>query len=75
MWLAESIYEKLPQFWFFAGVIFISAGLYLGFAFESTIWYIGLGFVCCLCGIGIFTMRQRYHQKSHSTVRSVATDR
>lgn len=74
MWLPESIYEKIPQFWFFAGLFFIFASLYLGFAFDSTIWYLILGVVCGLCGIGIFTMRQRYRQKSGSTDRSATTE-
>ena len=74
MWLPESIYEKIPQFWFFAGLFFIFAGLYVGFTFDPTIWYVTLGVVCCLCGIGIFTLRQRYRQNPESTDGSAATD-
>jgi len=74
MWLPESIYEKIPQFWFFAGIFFIFAGLYVGFAFDPTIWYVILGVVCCLCGIGVFTLRQVYRQNSKPTDRPVTTN-
>ena len=63
MWLPEPIYEKIPHFWFLAGIVFISTGLYLGFQFAATIWYVALGVICCSCGIWIFTMRVRYRAK------------
>ncbi|NOX68218.1 MAG: hypothetical protein GXP15_03455 [Gammaproteobacteria bacterium] len=75
MWLPESLYEKIPQFWFFAGLFLIFAGLYVGFAFGPTIWYLVLGIVCCLCGIGLFMMRQRYRQKSQPTDRTILADK
>jgi len=74
MWLPESIYEKIPQFWFLAGLFFIFVGLYLGFAFEPTVWYIGLGIMCCLAGVAIFSVRQRYRQKSPSANQSIEVD-
>jgi len=60
MWLPEPIYEKMPHFWFLAGIMFISTGLYLGFQFAATFWYAALGVICCSCGIWVFTMRVRY---------------
>lgn len=74
MWLPESIYEKIPQFWFLAGLFFIFVGLYLGFAFAPTVWYIGLGITCCLTGVAIFTVRQRYRQKSQPAHRVIEAD-
>jgi hypothetical protein len=60
MWIPEPLYEKIPHFWFLAGIMFISTGLYLGFEFPTTFVYAVLGVVCCLSGIGIFTLRVRY---------------
>lgn len=63
MWLPEPIYERIPHFWFLAGIVFISSGLYLGFQFAATFWYVALGTICCFCGIWLFTMRTRYRAK------------
>ena len=68
MWIPEPIYEKIPHFWFLSGIMFISTGLYLGFEYSTTILYVGLGAVCCLCGIGIFTLRVRYRENSDTNI-------
>jgi hypothetical protein len=74
MWLPEPIYEKIPHFWFLAGLVFIFTGLYLGFQFAATIWYVALGVICCACGIWIFAMRVRYRAKRDRTDTSMGVE-
>jgi len=64
MWLPSPIYERIPQFWFLLGLYFISIGLYVGFEFPLFFLYIGVGFFCCMYGLGIFMVRMRYRQNS-----------
>jgi uncharacterized membrane protein len=62
MWLPTPIYERIPQFWFLLGLLFISNGLYLGINFVISLGYIAVGFVCCAYGIGIALIRMRYRK-------------
>ena len=62
MWLPTPIYERIPQFWFLLGLLFIAAGLYLGFEFSLVFWYAGIGFSCCLYGVGVFFVRWGYRR-------------
>ena len=63
MWLPTSIYERIPQFWFLIGLLFILVGLYIGFEYVLTSYYVGLGVLCCVCGIGIFVLRLRLRRR------------
>lgn len=58
MWLPSPIYERVPQFWFLLGLLFLAAGLLLGFEFALAFWYIAIGLVCCATGAGIYGMRR-----------------
>ncbi len=74
MWLPTPIYERIPQFWFLLGLLFVAAGVYLGFDFAPTMWYLGLGFACCTYGAGIFLVRLRHRrvpQVTEQTIRPV----
>jgi uncharacterized membrane protein len=62
MWLPTPVYERIPQFWFLLGLLFISIGLYLGIDFVITLGYIAVGFICCAYGIGIALIRMRYRK-------------
>ncbi len=57
MWLPDSIYERVPQFWLLLGLLFMSSGTYLGFDYSLSFVYFGMGFICCLWSIWIFSMR------------------
>jgi hypothetical protein len=74
MWLPTPIYERIPQFWFLLGLLFFSAGLYLGFEFELSFWYLAVGFCCCSYGVGIFLIRLR-HRQGPQTVAPAAAQR
>ncbi len=57
MWLPTPIYERIPQCWFLLGLLFIATGLYLGFEFVLSFWYIAIGSFCCAFSIAIFLLR------------------
>ena len=62
MWLPSPIYERIPQFWFLLGLLFISIGVFVGIDFPLFFLYIIVGFVCCNYGIGIYMIRQFHRQ-------------
>jgi hypothetical protein len=62
MWLPNPVYERVPQFWILIALLFFSAGMYIGFEYVLTMYYVGLGFICCGYGLGIFMLRLRHRQ-------------
>jgi hypothetical protein len=60
MWIPTPIYERIPQFWLLLGLLFMSAGTYLGFDYKLSFLYFGVGFVCCIWSLWIFTMRLKH---------------
>jgi cbb3-type cytochrome oxidase subunit 3 len=67
MWLPTPIYERIPQFWLLLGLLFMSSGTYLGFDYSLSFVYFGVGFVCCIWSLWIFSMRlrSRKDQRQH----------
>ena len=59
MWLPTPVYERIPQFWFLMGLLFVANGLYLGIDFVISLAYIAVGFVSCAYGVGIALIRMR----------------
>ena len=59
MWLPTPVYERVPQFWLLLGLLFMSSGIYLGFDYSLSFVYFGVGFVCCIWSLWIFSMRLR----------------
>jgi hypothetical protein len=59
MWLPTPVYERIPQFWLLLGLLFMSSGTYLGFDYELSFVYFGVGFACCIWSLWIFSMRLR----------------
>ncbi len=62
MWLPTPVYERIPQFWFLLGLLFISNGLYLGIDFVISLGYVAVGFICSAYGVGIALVRMRYRK-------------
>lgn len=60
MWIPTPVYERIPQFWFLLGLLFIANGLYIGFDFAASFVYGAIGLICCAYGVGIEVMRTRY---------------
>jgi len=59
MWLPTPVYERIPQFLFLLGLLFMSAGTYIGFDYQLTFFYFGVGLGCSIWGLCIFAMRRR----------------
>jgi Ca2+/Na+ antiporter len=72
MWLPTPIYERIPQFWFLLGLLFIATGLYLGFDWALSFWYIAVGFACCAYGVGVFLVRLRHRQSPQPAEQAAA---
>jgi len=62
MWLPTPIYERIPQFWFLMGLLFIANGLYLGIDFVISLGYIAVGVLCCAYGVGVALIRMQYRR-------------
>ncbi len=62
MWIPTPIYERIPQFWLLLGILFMSSGTFLGFEYRLTFVYFGVGFICCMWSMWVFTMRLRDRQ-------------
>lgn len=60
MWIPTPVYERIPQFWFLLGLLFIANGLYIGLDFAVAFGYGAIGLICCAYGVGIEVMRSRY---------------
>jgi hypothetical protein len=57
MWFPKPIYERIPQFWFLLGLLFMTSGTYLSFDYALSFAYFGLGFACCAWSIWIVAKR------------------
>ena len=57
MGLFTTIFERLPMVWFLLGLLFNSAGLYLGFEYSLAFVYMIVGWFCCAYGLATFVIR------------------
>ncbi len=69
MWLPDSIYDRVPQFWLLMGLLFFAFGLYLGFEFELIFVYLGLGVFCVGRSIWIYKIRAQYRKLTFTTIQ------
>ena len=75
MWLPTPVYERIPQFYFLVGLLFMANGLYLGFEFAIAFYYIGFGLISCSYGVAIFLMRlQNRHAQPSVQATAHAVD-
>ena len=65
MWLPTPIYERTPQLWILMAILFVVLGLYVGFAYKLTIFYLALGVFCAGRGFHIVHMRRNYRRGRH----------
>ena len=72
MWLPTPVYERLPQFWFLLGLLFVANGLYLGLDIPISLVYVCVGFACCGFGIGVAFVRNRYRRDRPENDNSMA---
>lgn len=64
MWMPRKFYEFIPHFWFLFGLLFIGCGLYLGFEYVLSIYYVALGTLCSTYGAAVLLMRLRNRRKN-----------
>ncbi len=72
MWLPTPVYERIPQFWFLMGLLFIANGLYLGIDLTISLGYIAAGLLCCAFGAGVMIVRKRHRDGGSSNTESTA---
>jgi hypothetical protein len=63
MWLPTPIYEKTPQLWLLMAVLFVVLGIYIGFAYPLTYFYVLLGVVCGVRGLQVWRMRTSFRRE------------
>ena len=68
MWQAP-IYERVPGVWVLLGLLFIAAGLFLGFEFTLSFVYMMVGLFCCALGAALFLFRLRERPRSSANTR------
>ena len=62
MWLPTPLYERIPQFWFLLGLLFVANGLYIGLDITVSFGYVAVGFGCCVYGVGIAVVRSKHRR-------------
>lgn len=72
MWLPTPVYERVPQFWFLMGLLFIANGLYLGIDFAISLACIAAGLICCGYGVAIALIRMRYRKDRSANSEALA---
>ena len=61
--------ERAPMVWFLLGLLFFSGGLYLGFEYVMSFWYMMIGAFCCAFGVALFVFRLQERPKSTKDTR------
>lgn len=69
MRLFTTVFERLPMVWVLLGLLFIAAGLYLGFEFSLAFGYIIVGLICFAYGIAIYVLRLGERPKQSAATR------
>jgi len=57
MRLTSNMFERLPQVWVLVGLLIIATGLYLGFDYSLTFYYLGIGIISFVYGVALFVLR------------------
>ncbi len=69
MWPPTPIYERIPGVWFLLGLLFNATGLYLGFEYSLSFWYMMIGWFCCAYGVALFVFRLRERPRAPAETR------
>ena len=69
MQLFKVILEGFPMVWFLLGLLFHSAGLYLGFEYTLAFGYMIVGWFFCAYGLALFFFRFREHSNKSTATR------
>jgi len=69
MWPLTPICERVPMVWFLIGLLFNATGLYLGFEYSLSFWYMMIGWFCCAYGVASFVLRLRERPRAPAATR------
>ena len=64
MWLPTPIYERTPQLWLLMALLFVVLGLYIGFGYKLTWFYVVLGIACAVRRAHIWHLRMNYRRSN-----------
>ena len=73
MWLPTQFYERVPQFWFLLGLLFVSNGVYMGFESKMSFVYTSVGALCVVWSTAILVKRSRFRNKPIRIIRDEPT--
>jgi hypothetical protein len=59
MWLPNSVYERIPQFWMLVGILFICGAVYLGFDYALSGTYLAVGMLSVIWSGCVMVLRAR----------------
>jgi hypothetical protein len=59
MWIPTPVQERLPMFWLLLGLLFIAAGIFLGFDYSATFIYLAIGTICIFWSFCLVALRPR----------------
>jgi hypothetical protein len=59
LWLSKQVYETLPFFYLFAGIVSLGASLYLDFWYWPAICLV-VGFACLILGLVVLLKRRDF---------------
>lgn len=69
MRLFTTIFERLPMVWFLLGLLFNTAGVYLGFEYSLSFAYMIVGWFCCAYGVALFALRFKERPRTTAATR------
>jgi len=64
MWLPTPIYERTPQLWLLMALLFLVLGLYIGFGYKLTYFYVLLGVACGVRGAQVWRLRLNFRREN-----------
>ena len=59
MWIPTPVQERLPMFWLLLGLLFIAAGIFLGFDYSATFIYLAIGVISVFWSFCLVVLRPR----------------
>jgi hypothetical protein len=58
--IPDKYYERIPQFYFIVGVLFLANAMYLGLDDFAAYFYLAFGIVSLLYAVGVKKARERH---------------
>ena len=68
MLVSDGVYSRIPQFWFFVGMLFLMLGLAAGPAFRFFYACLSLSAICVARAFQIYQQRRKINRRNRMTV-------